>query len=96
MLERLQPLAGIAVDAVRRLRQDAVSRKRMLFTHRGLSGPAILQISSYWREGEEIGIDMLPGGDVVRGAARGARAANGKQAVQTVAGGVPAARSWRR
>ena len=36
----------------------------MLFTHRGLSGPAILQISSYWREGEEIGIDMLPGVDV--------------------------------
>jgi predicted Rossmann fold flavoprotein len=32
-----------------------------LFTHRGLSGPAILQISSYWRHGEEIGIDFLPG-----------------------------------
>jgi hypothetical protein len=32
-----------------------------LFTHRGLSGPAILQISSYWRHGEAIGIDFLPG-----------------------------------
>ena len=32
----------------------------MLFTHRGLSGPAILQISSYWREGQEIAIDLLP------------------------------------
>jgi predicted Rossmann fold flavoprotein len=32
----------------------------MLFTHRGLSGPAILQISSYWREGEEIAVDLLP------------------------------------
>jgi predicted Rossmann fold flavoprotein len=32
----------------------------MLFTHRGLSGPAILQISSYWREGQEIVIDLLP------------------------------------
>jgi predicted Rossmann fold flavoprotein len=35
----------------------------MLFTHRGLSGPAILQISSYWREGEAITIDLLPGQD---------------------------------
>ena len=35
-----------------------------LFTHRGLSGPAILQISSFWRHGEEIGIDFLPGEDV--------------------------------
>jgi predicted Rossmann fold flavoprotein len=34
-----------------------------LFTHRGLSGPAILQISSYWRHGESIGIDFLPGED---------------------------------
>ena len=32
----------------------------MLFTHRGLSGPAILQISSYWRPGQEIAIDLLP------------------------------------
>jgi predicted Rossmann fold flavoprotein len=40
-------------------------REAALFTHRGLSGPAILQISSYWRHGEEIGIDFLPdaGGD---------------------------------
>jgi predicted flavoprotein YhiN len=35
----------------------------MLFTHRGLSGPALLQISSYWREAQEIGIDLLPGID---------------------------------
>ena len=35
----------------------------VLFTHRGLSGPAILQISSYWRTGKEIAIDMLPGTD---------------------------------
>ena len=32
----------------------------MLFTHRGLSGPAILQISSYWRAGQEISVDLLP------------------------------------
>ena len=37
----------------------------LLFTHRGLSGPAILQISSYWREGQDIVIDMAPGTDVL-------------------------------
>jgi hypothetical protein len=36
----------------------------MLFTHRGLSGPAILQISSYWSDGDDIEIDMAPGTDV--------------------------------
>ena len=36
----------------------------VLFTHRGLSGPAILQISSYWREGEDIVINLDPGGDL--------------------------------
>jgi predicted Rossmann fold flavoprotein len=55
----------------------------MLFTHRGISGPSILQISSYWREGDEIGITMLPGVDLFA-ALRSARAENGKQALQTV------------
>src|SRR5690606_25380446 len=66
LLERLKPLAGVAVDV-------AVSNDRarfaeaMLFTHRGLSGPAILQISSYWREGEAITVDLAPGVDVLAG-----------------------------
>ena len=55
----------------------AAARRRfteaMLFTHRGLCGPAILQISSYWREGEEIALDMLPGDRPVRGVAQGPR-----------------------
>ena len=38
----------------------------MLFTHRGLSGPAILQISSYWQPGQEIAIDLLPDRDAAR------------------------------
>jgi predicted Rossmann fold flavoprotein len=71
MLERLKPLSGVAVDAVvsagKRRFEEA-----MLFTHRGLSGPAILQISSYWREGEEIGVDLAPNRRL-RGAAGGAR-----------------------
>jgi len=81
-LERLKPLAGVAVDA-----QVSCNKARfdeaMLFTHRGISGPSILQISSYWREGDEIGIAMAPGVDVF-GELREARAVNGKQAVQTV------------
>lgn len=81
-LERLAPLAGNAVDA-----EVACGKARfseaMLFTHRGVSGPSILQISSYWREGDEIRIAMLPGldvADLIRAAKRG----NGRQAVQTV------------
>ncbi|QKD06419.1 NAD(P)/FAD-dependent oxidoreductase [Mesorhizobium loti] len=81
-LERLAPLAGNAVDA-----EVACGKVRfleaMLFTHRGVSGPSILQISSYWREGDEIRIAMLPGldvADIIRTARRG----NGRQAVQTV------------
>ena len=78
LLRRLKPLAGIAVDA--RVQSGRTSfDEAMLFTHRGLSGPAILQISSYWREGEEIRISMLPGVDLLH-AIRTARAQNGKQA----------------
>ena len=42
-------------------------REKMLFTHRGLSGPAILQISSYWRKGEALRIDLAPGEPVMAG-----------------------------
>ncbi|RUX73831.1 NAD(P)/FAD-dependent oxidoreductase [Mesorhizobium sp. M7A.F.Ca.US.006.04.2.1] len=81
-LERLAPLAGNAVDAEVACGKTQFS-EAMLFTHRGVSGPSILQISSYWREGDEIRIAMLPGVDVadlIRSAKRG----NGRQAVQTV------------
>jgi predicted Rossmann fold flavoprotein len=52
-------LSGVAADVVARCGKAAF-REAALFTHRGLSGPAILQISSYWRQGEEIGVDFLP------------------------------------
>ncbi len=58
----MTPLAGVAADAVVSC-ADARFREALLFTHRGLSGPSILQISSYWREGEAIHIDFLPGTD---------------------------------
>jgi len=53
-------LAGVAAPVVARA-GGASFAEAALFTHRGLSGPAILQISSYWRHGEPIGIDFLPG-----------------------------------
>ncbi|WP_343528468.1 aminoacetone oxidase family FAD-binding enzyme [Sphingomonas sp.] len=52
-------LSGVASDVVARCGKTRF-REAALFTHRGLSGPAILQISSYWRHGEAIGIDFLP------------------------------------
>jgi predicted Rossmann fold flavoprotein len=55
-------LAGVSLEVMARLGR-AGFREAMLFTHRGLSGPAILQISSYWREGQEIVIDLLPDAD---------------------------------
>ena len=57
--QRLAPLSGIAVDS-RVENERAGFRENLLFTHRGLSGPAILQISSWWRPGEAIDIDLLP------------------------------------
>jgi predicted Rossmann fold flavoprotein len=81
LLERLKPLAGIAVPARVRHGKTAFD-EAMLFTHRGLSGPAILQISSYWREGEEIRISLLPETDLFA-ALQTVKAQNGKQAVHT-------------
>jgi predicted Rossmann fold flavoprotein len=81
LLERLTPLAGVAVDAVAGCGKTTFS-EAMLFTHRGISGPAILQISSYWREGDEIVLSMLPGVSLFE-ELRKARAQNGRQALQT-------------
>lgn len=52
-------LSGVALDVVARCGRAAF-REAMLFTHRGLSGPAILQVSSHWREGQALVIDLLP------------------------------------
>jgi predicted Rossmann fold flavoprotein len=58
-------LSGLSLDAV--LSNERASfRENILFTHRGLSGPAVLQLSSYWQEGETIAADLLPGVDVLR------------------------------
>ncbi len=52
-------LAGTSLEAVVSSEKTAF-RESILFTHRGLSGPAILQISNYWRKGEAVSIDLLP------------------------------------
>ncbi|MBS7540700.1 NAD(P)/FAD-dependent oxidoreductase [Ancylobacter lacus] len=80
-LERLAPLAGVALDCVASHGRTRF-REAMLFTHRGLSGPAMLQISSYWREGEEIVVDMAPETDMFA-ALKGARSAHGRQSLAT-------------
>ena len=85
LLEQTTPLAGVAVDAVISAGKTKFE-EAMLFTHRGLSGPAILQISSYWREGEAITVKMAPGVDVLA-RLKAAKAENGgKQAVHTALG----------
>jgi predicted Rossmann fold flavoprotein len=84
LLARLKDLTGVAVDVRVRCGKRAFG-EAMLFTHRGLSGPAILQISSYWREGEAIEVDMAPGVDVFE-ELRAAKTTHGKQAAATVLG----------
>ena len=81
LLARLKPLAGVSTDAVVAHGRTRF-REGLLFTHRGLSGPSIQQISSYWREGDEITVSLAPDADVFE-ALRAARAENGRQAIHT-------------
>jgi predicted Rossmann fold flavoprotein len=59
----MQGLSGVAFESVTQCENKAF-KENVLFTHRGLSGPAILQISSYWQAGQKIQVNMLPGQDV--------------------------------
>ena len=63
LLAQFGDLAGVSADAVVACGKTRFD-EALLFTHRGLSGPAILQISSYWREGEDIIVDLAPEIDV--------------------------------
>ncbi len=79
--ERFAGMAGVSAEVTARARAQWF-REKLLFTHRGLSGPAILQASSYWRAGECVEIDLLPGVDFA--AALGAcRAAGALTEVRT-------------
>lgn len=86
-MARYAPLAGLSLDVAVRTsvgknarKKQAEFREALLFTHRGISGPAILQISSYWREGDDITIDLAPDCDVLA-LLRQARDAGSKQSV---------------
>jgi len=61
--QHYQDLAGVALPAVETRVGKQGFRAGMLFTHRGISGPAILQISSYWQPGDDLRIDLLPDRD---------------------------------
>ncbi|KRD64435.1 NAD(P)/FAD-dependent oxidoreductase [Ensifer sp. ENS10] len=85
-LETIGELAGVAADAEARFGKTAF-REAVLITHRGLSGPAILQISSYWREGQEIELRLMPDIDI-SAILKEIRRTHGKQAVQTALGDI--------
>lgn len=63
-LELTAPLAGVSLPVCIRNAEQSFS-DALLFTHRGLSGPAVLQLSNYWSLGEVVTVDFLPGVDVV-------------------------------
>src|SRR5690606_21085377 len=87
-LDLCSPLAGLSVAAEvshGAARGRTRFRDGLLFTHRGLSGPAILQISSFWRPGEEIAIDLAPDADVAAGL-RALRGQGGRQGLAAALG----------
>jgi predicted Rossmann fold flavoprotein len=86
LLAQFGDLTGVAVDAgvtIGKTRFD----EAVLFTHRGLSGPAILQISSYWRDGQDIVVDMAPMVDVLA-ALKQARRDHPRQELATMLAGI--------
>lgn len=81
-LAKFKELAGVAVDSVVSVGKTKFA-EALLFTHRGLSGPAVLQISSYWHDGQDVVIDMAPHIDVLAGLKQ-ARRDRPRQEVATV------------
>lgn len=64
LLEQLQVLSGVSVPTVINAENGVSFRESILFTHRGLSGPAVLQLSSYWQPGEFVSVNLLPDTDL--------------------------------
>lgn len=84
-LDRCRPLAGLSVTAEARHgrgKRPTRFRDGLLFTHRGLSGPAILQISSFWQPGDDIAVDLAPDTDIAA-ALRALRGESGRIAPAT-------------
>ena len=78
---RFKPLAGVAVPSRISCNGTAFD-EALLFTHRGLSGPAVLQVSSYWQEGQEISVNLIPETDLAEHL-RAQRTVQGKRNLST-------------
>lgn len=79
---RLKVLSGVSLDATATLGKTRFT-EALLFTHRGLSGPVILQISSYWRKGDTITINLMPGIDLFQHL-KDARNSQPRKEIQTI------------
>ncbi|HVH50441.1 MAG TPA: aminoacetone oxidase family FAD-binding enzyme, partial [Candidatus Bathyarchaeia archaeon] len=80
-------LAGVSAEVIAST-AEAAFREKMLITHRGLSGPAILQISSYWERGKAIALDLAPG-RAIAAAVRRAKYRNLPELVAALQGSLP-------
>jgi len=88
VLNDTKDLSGLSVEMAEVTSENGKTfREAVLFTHRGISGPAILQISSYWNPGEDIAIDLLPGPDAFAWL-KDQRKAQPKTSVENVVAGV--------
>lgn len=87
---RFKNLAGVSLDCRVNTQNGTSFQDGVLFTHRGLSGPAILQSSSYWSEGEEIILNLFPQGDLVQKLQHDRSVAGKKRISNTLAQYVPA------
>jgi len=81
--DRFKPLAGTATPSRVTTQDGTAFDEAILFTHRGLSGPAVLQASSYWRDGEDVQVCLTPDVDIAT-ALKEARGAQGRKALTTV------------
>ena len=81
--DQFSDLSGVSLPVEARAGSGPSFVENLLFTHRGLSGPSILQISSYWQQGNEIAIDLLPGKSAMD-LLRAARSDTPKQPLQQV------------
>jgi predicted Rossmann fold flavoprotein len=86
---------GVAGASPKQRKKNVVFSEDLLFTHRGLSGPAVLQISSFWREGQPVHVNLAPGVDLAECLLR-AKAVSKKLTVNEMAGLVPGrlAEAW--
>jgi predicted Rossmann fold flavoprotein len=79
---RFKALSGVALP-VRSALEGTAFEEALLFTHRGLSGPSVLQISSYWREGQQVSFDLYPQGGLFE-ALREKRTEDGRKNLTTI------------